>query len=158
MSDNIYIYSAPIHSGKTTALVNWISNKKDVGGILSPVVDGQRVFMNVADKETFSMLAVPDESKTIEVGRYRFSFSAFEKASETIIDAAKNYSILIIDEIGPLELRGEGFASTLKSVLAHNYNSIVILTVRDFLVNDVKDYFNIQHAHVVDEVQHIKLQ
>lgn len=158
MSDNIYIYSAPIHSGKTTALVNWISNRKDVGGILSPVVEGQRVFMNVADKKIFSMLAASDESKTIEVGRYKFSFSAFEKSSEIIIDAAKNYSITIIDEIGPLELRGEGFASALKSVLAHNNKGTMILTVRDFLVNDVKDYFNIQHAHVVDDIQHIKLQ
>ena len=63
----IYILTAPIQTGKTTSLVNWSATRKNVHGILTPVVEGKRIFMNAATNEQFPMEATEGEINTLSV-------------------------------------------------------------------------------------------
>ena len=92
------------------------------------------------------MEATGDE-ETLVVGRFAFSKAGFEKAIQIIRDAINKEGWLIIDEIGPLEIKGEGFCDLLKEVLAQR-NDKLLLVVREGLLQQVKEYFSIGTATV----------
>lgn len=138
--NKIYILVCEKHSGKTTALMQWIKDKKNIAGILSPVVNEERMFYNIANGEYFNMLATANE-ETLLVGKYAFSKAAFDKAN-TALKETKN-QFVIIDEIGPLELMGKGFADTLKNILQEKSYTNLLLVVRNGMADDVVNYFSI---------------
>ncbi len=155
----IVILTAPIQSGKTTSLVNWSAAGNDVHGILTPVTGGKRVFMNAKTKEQFPMEAtrpsIPLRTDVITVGRFVFSKEAFEKAIQIIRDAINKNDWLVIDEIGPMELRGEGFCDVLKEVLMLRKEKIV-LVVREGMAEQVIKYFNINDAEILHDIATLK--
>jgi nucleoside-triphosphatase THEP1 len=150
----IVILTAPIQSGKTTSLINWSAEIKDVHGILTPVINGKRVFMNAQTKELFPMEAVGDE-ETLTIGRFLFSKNNFDRAIQIIRNAITHKGWLIIDEIGPLELKGEGFCNVLKEVLIARKEKTV-LVVREVLVQDVKKYFNMHDVEIINDITTLK--
>jgi nucleoside-triphosphatase len=152
-SKQIVILNGPIQTGKTTSLVIWSQERKDVSGILSPIIEGKRFFMNANTREAFPMEASPGESSILIVGKYAFSKKGFDKATEIIIQGIKNEGWLVIDEVGPMELRGEGFHDVLKNVLDDgNEKQTVLLVVRDGLAEEVKKKFEIENAIVINSV------
>lgn len=143
----LYILTAPIQSGKTTSLVKWSENRKDVYGILTPDVDSKRIFMNAHSRQLFLMEAKEGETETFSVGRFIFSKTNFDRANHIIKDGIDKPGWLVIDEIGPLELRGEGFSNVLKEVLAKRKHTILlVIRDKDDMVKKVKSYFNITDA------------
>jgi nucleoside-triphosphatase THEP1 len=149
----IVILTAPIQSGKTTSLINWSAERKDVHGILTPVVSGKRYFMNAQSKEQFLMEAEAKE-ETIAVGRFLFSKTNFNKAIQIIRDVIHKDGWLVMDEIGPLELRGEGFCDVLKEVLLRRKEKI-LLVVREGMAEKVKVYFSIRHAACISSADEL---
>lgn len=149
----IIILTAPIQSGKTTSLISWSEKRDDVYGILTPVVNGKRVFMNANTKEQFLMEAKADEAETVRIGKFVFSKSSFEKAIQVIRNAIHNKGWLIIDEIGPLELKGEGFAGILKEVLIKR-NENILLVVREGLLEQINNHFTI-NARVISNTDNL---
>lgn len=143
----IVILTAPIQSGKTTSLINWSAARDDVHGIFTPVAGGKRVFMNAQTKEQFPMEATGDE-ETLTVGKFVFSKAAFDKAIQIIRAAIHAGGWLMIDEIGPMELKGEGFCEVLKEVLVIR-NEKTVLVVREGMAERVKEYFRIRTATVI---------
>jgi nucleoside-triphosphatase len=145
MSKKALIVSGPINSGKTTRLMEWCKNRNDVYGILTPKINGKRVFVDVASGEQFEMEAQENEENVLSIGKYIFSVAGFERAKEIVRNASvKKNAFLIIDEVGPLELKGEGFSEELKEMLNSKENSLqVIIVVRESLVNEVVSYFGI---------------
>ncbi|MBS1760277.1 MAG: hypothetical protein JST23_09160 [Bacteroidetes bacterium] len=140
----IYLLTGTIRSGKTTALMQWCSQKKNVFGILTPDVKGERMFYNILTNEYFPMLAKPNEDALI-IGKYNFSKAGFEKAINIILENSTKDNWLVIDEIGPLELKGEGFNSCLKQVLKNRSNKLIIV-VREGLAESVCNSFGIKQA------------
>lgn len=136
----IFILTAPVQSGKTTSLLQWAAQRNDVQGILTPVIAGRRVFINAATKEQFDMEAAGDE-EVLTIGRFAFSKAAFEKAAQIIRDAVDKEGWLVIDEIGPLELKGEGFCDVLKEVLKERTGKM-ILVIREGLTETIKEFFH----------------
>ena len=125
---HIFLLSGPIGSGKTTSIGNWAAGRKDVNGILSPVIGGRRHFRDIRSGETFPMEAAEGEESVLEVGRFRFSRTAFERAIQILRTALHSPGWLVIDEIGPLEMRGEGFHDIVKEILAAGrYPLLVVL-------------------------------
>ena len=141
----VYILTAPIQTGKTTSLVSWSEKREDVHGILTPVVDGKRMFMDAHTRQLFLMEAKEGEVDILTVGRFVFSKANFDKAIQIIRDAIDKNGCLVIDEIGPMELRGEGFAEILKEVLAQRKEN-TLLVVREGLAEIVKEYFQITNV------------
>jgi nucleoside-triphosphatase len=149
MDENIYIVSAPVHSGKTTSLLRWIENRNDVSGILTPVISRKRYFMDAMSRETFPMEASPGEEE-FTVGKYIFSRTAFDRAEKILENSIhQNKEWLIVDEIGPLELTGKGFDKVLRSILSsHNRDNPktsmkLLLVVREHLLDVVIKFYGI---------------
>lgn len=141
---------APLQSGKTTSLIGWSAERKDVYGILTPVVNGKRMFMDAHTRQLFLMEARTDETGTLEVGKYVFSKKNFERARQIISGAIHKEGWLVIDEIGPLELKGEGFSEVLKEVLLQRKKKILlVIRDKDDVPEKVKAYFGITGAVVI---------
>ena len=151
----IYILTGPIQTGKTTSLLNWSANRNDVYGILTPVINGKRVFMNANTKEQFPMEATDGEKEIVSVGRFTFSRIGFEKAIQIIREAIPKNGWLVIDEVGPLELRNKGFSDIIKDLLSTS-DQKVILIVREGLAQVVKEYFKIAEAEIINDIAKIK--
>jgi nucleoside-triphosphatase THEP1 len=102
------------------------------------------------------MEAALDEKEIIRVGRFFFSKNNFDKAIQIIRDADDDSSWLIIDEIGPLELRGEGFSEVVKEILmAGNERQKIILVVREGLVDKVIDFLRVNDAVVINKISEL---
>lgn len=86
------------------------------------------------------MEAEADESAVLSVGRFQFSKNNFDRAIGIIRDAIPQDGWLIIDEIGPLELKGEGFHDVLKEVLGGRKGKL-LLVVREGYEAKVTDLF-----------------
>jgi nucleoside-triphosphatase THEP1 len=108
--------------------------------------------MNVHARHLFEMEATGNEKEKLFVGHFAFSKAHFDKAIQIIRDARDKSGWLIIDEIGPMELRGEGFREVVKEVIAsENEMQKIVLVVREELVDNVKESFHIQNAVVIDK-------
>lgn len=140
----IYILTGAIQSGKTTTLMQWSSGRDDVFGILTPVADGKRIFMDVHSGEQFDMEAGPGEKDSLTVGKFAFSKKAFEKAVEILRGGIKEKKgWLLIDEIGPLELRGEGLSDVVNEIPGTENKLHVILVIRESLVDKTINFFQL---------------
>ena len=151
----IFILSGPIRSGKTTQLLHWSARRDDVYGILTPDMHGKRVFMDAHSKAQFAMEASGEDQAIITIGRFAFSVAAFLKAIEIIWDSMRNRKTgwLILDEIGPLELKNTGFASVLQQVIyLTNNEKKILLVVREGLSEKVKQHFRINNAIVITSI------
>lgn len=158
---SIYIFSRPIHSGKTTELQQWCDQQKNIAGILMPDINGSRKILDLQTKNIFD-IECSDASKTKEqltaVGRFHFYTAAFEKAN-TIILAALNQmpAWLVIDEAGKLELQGKGFYQAIvHAVDLYSDDQVtgnLLITVRESLCNEVISFFKIKDAQVIHRLQ-----
>ena len=148
------ILTGPIQTGKTTSLQQWVQNRKDVYGILTPVIDGKRVFMNARTGEQFAMEAGESETNTIAIGRFVFSQAAFYKAAGIIRDAINKPGWLVIDEVGPLELKGYGFSDVLKTVLQQRTDNILLVVrEKEDMLAKVQQAFGLMDAKVVMKIE-----
>ena len=142
----IIILTGPVHSGKTTLLKQWTASQKNAAGILTPVINDERFFYDIQTGESFPMNAAPDEKEILQVGRFNFSKTNFEKAANIIIRSCdkKEFDHIVVDEIGPLELvQQKGFYDVLIFLLQHlKKEQHLVLTVRDNCIAVIQDLLN----------------
>lgn len=151
MNDEILILTGPVKTGKTTRLLNWLSDKENVHGIATPIVENKRVFYDLFEKKYFPMEAGSDENEILTIGKYVFSKNGFKKAEGVIEKGMQNSLYLVIDEIGPLELKGEGFCGVLEKVLkVEKRDFILVLVVRDRVLSEVLNFFEIDRYQNLD--------
>lgn len=141
---SIYIFTAPVHSGKTSSLLKWREVTPDIYGIFTPVIQNKRVFMDACTKEVFEM-ETTDVTDSVQIGKFTFSNKGFTKAIEILSAASKNKSgWLVIDEVGPLELKEQGFYTILQDIFSQEGTALkIILVVREALVDAVIRFFNL---------------
>jgi nucleoside-triphosphatase THEP1 len=152
----VFILTGPIQTGKTTSLAKWSENRNDVFGIMTPVVNGKRMFMNVHARHLFDMEATDGETQAISVGRFTFSKTNFNKAIQIIRSSMDKEGWLMIDEIGPLELRGEGFCEVLKEVLQNEKTGqMILVVVRNEMAGMVKEFFQLNDAVVINKISEL---
>lgn len=158
---SIYIFSRPIHSGKTTELLQWCDQQKSIAGILMPDINGSRKILDLHTKNIFD-IECTDAMNTKELltsaGRFHFYTTAFEKANESVLAALNQRpGWLVIDEAGKLELNGKGFyKSIIKAVDLYNNHKVsenLLITVRESLCNDVIAFFKIEGAQVIYQLE-----
>jgi len=158
----IYILTGDIRTGKTSALLDWAKDRKDVDGLLCPDGEnGKRYFLKVKSQKEIELEVVPiaigiESQKTITIGPFHFLKSAFEKANEFLIalSSKKESQYLIIDELGKLELKHKGLhpsAETLIPKYETNKNQDLILVVRDYLVSDVLKQYSIYEYSILQK-------
>jgi nucleoside-triphosphatase len=158
---SIYIFSRPIHSGKTTELLQWCNQQKNIAGVLMPDINGIRKILDLHTKDVFD-IECTDAANTKEpitsVGRFHFYTAAFEKANAIVLAALNQMpDWLVIDEGGKLELDGRGFyESIVKAVDLYSNNKVsgnLLITVRESLCNEVITFFKIKNFLVIHQLE-----
>lgn len=140
---NIYIYSGPTQSGKTTKLMQWAAPQKNIDGVFQPVIENKRFLYNISSR-SLKELEVEDGDDLISIGNYKFNNKSFLWAQEKLLEACKTkIDKLIIDEIGPLELDGKGLEPAISKILSDrsNFDFQIILVVREKLLNDFLKHY-----------------
>jgi nucleoside-triphosphatase THEP1 len=143
---NIYIFTGEIKSGKTSRLEKWIAGNPDSGGILAPCINGKRYLKQIKTGET-KLLEYEGEDEKIELTKicnYNFLKSVFDWGQQELYSAfLQKPDWLIIDEIGPLELRGEALEPMVSKIINEQNpgKTKIILVVRKMLVEKVIEHY-----------------
>lgn len=156
MSPNIFILSGPIRSGKTSALMEfWERNVIRMDGFITPVIDDSRKLIFLDTDEEFPF-EIDDQNSTdsISVGRFRFSLETFRIAKDRIRRFSSSTApLIIIDELGKLEMENEGFEPELgkliESFKSNPSSQILILVIRNTLLAKAIDKYKIEDAPVL---------
>lgn len=122
-----------------------------------PVIEGQRHFLNpYIDVEVLAEAAPEVVNPDIlhEIGEYRFSTKAFRIARSWLrIKPPLNADYFIIDEIGPLELRGEGLEPELSEViqtaLSGKLDQRLVLVIRESILADAIKHYRLDGSQIV---------
>ena len=149
----IRILAGPIRSYKTTTLLQWTGMRDDVGGVLTPDIDGVRMLYNVRSKEYFTwQKAEANDPGDLVIGRFVFDGAAFRTAISWLDEHLFDPLIhtIIIDEIGPLELQGKGWDEWLQRSMDRLLTKDVIFVVRETIVEDVIRRYGLENAEIVD--------
>jgi len=166
----IFILSAPIHSGKTTWLSKVVTELKKQNrvckGILTyAVFDGdRRIGYDIENIETGERkefirrigYGVAFDDSDVYLRDYHFSAVVIEEINQ-ILKNAVGADVVVIDEIGPLELRGKGFFPAISYLMSHQPPSL-IMVVRDTIVSDVIARFKIDEYQLISPGQNDALQ
>jgi nucleoside-triphosphatase THEP1 len=145
---SIYLLTGEIKSGKTTRLQKWAANN-NADGILAPVIEGKRHLVRIKSGES-KLLEYAGGDKAIEltkIGNYNFLTSVFEWGRNEMYYAFLGKpEWLIIDEIGPLELRGEGMEPEVNKIMADSSQTDmnVVLVVRKSLIENVIEHYGLR--------------
>lgn len=137
--------------GKTTLCLSLAEEAKrlgwTVGGIASPGEwkDGRREGYWVRDLSSGEERKLATRSSNVEtrhVGSFTFSPEGFAFGRRALWTAIKaDVQLLIVDEIGPLELRGEGWAQELMHMQKNDVPCVMVWVVRPNLIDIVKKRF-----------------
>lgn len=144
----VIILTGPVQSGKTTALQQWIG-KKNVGGFLTPVIEGKRQVLMLPEKLGIPFEAEKASKESISVGRFNLLKSTFDQMNQHIQEQSSQlFDYVIVDEIGPLELSEEGLYSGLIHLL-NNSRIPLLLVVRENLVQQVIEKFELTKVDLI---------
>lgn len=158
--NRIILFSRPIRSGKTTELMNALPSLGSVGGILCPDKEALRYLYSVTSK-SWHPLQNPDpiEGKTLEIGRFHFFLDGFETARNLLLnDAQQGYDCLLVDEVGRLEMRDKqglepALGALIKGYKTNRFKGNMLLVVRDFLIDEVKSFYELEDSRVVNDLK-----
>jgi len=151
---SIFVISGPVHSGKTTRLLSWLKNNNNLYGILSPEINGRRYLLNINsnEKRILEVSGKEDHKDVITVGNYEFDKSVFEWGCNVIIESIEeNPEWIVIDEVGHLELQGDGLARAVNKVFSHQnilVRTNIVLVVRDYLLTDFLNHYNLAEKDI----------
>lgn len=157
----IIILTGAVQSGKTTLLKQFINEKSDVAGFLMPDINGLRHYYQI-ENQMLKPFEVVDNTpeEVVSIGRFSFYRHVFNLAQEWLLNVdVSDKKWLVIDEIGKLELRGEGFEPGLSIFLDRIRNLDKILTlivvVRIGLLEQVRQKYNLANAAIVHNLDEI---
>jgi nucleoside-triphosphatase THEP1 len=139
----VFIISGKVGSGKTTHLIEILQLLKDSGSKISGVIahglldDDLRIGFDIEDINSGEKVPLCRREKMIDhveqTGQFSFSKAGIEFGKNAL---KKDCDLLVIDEIGPLELSGGGWADQM-----HTSSMPLLLVVREELVPNVESLF-----------------
>lgn len=145
----IILFRGPIHSGKTTRLQSFIADK-NCDGIIALVKNGKRYIQRIKSSEIQLLDTECDDF--IQIGKHKFSREVFDWAKKQIQESSKSkIDYLVIDEIGKLELKDDGYEPVLSEAINYfkKYDSFnLVLVVRDSLVDAVIDKYQFNDYNI----------
>ena len=154
LSNKTFIITGALGEGKTTQMQNIVETLKNqnisTGGILSPRIleNGTTTGYDVVDimtNERAAFLRKTEDEKLPKIGSYSILSGGIQKGCNALNKSLNNNQVVIIDEVGRLELDNKGWAENVKSLL-NSSNSNLIISVRERFIEEViekwylKDY------------------
>lgn len=150
----LYILSSPVQSGKTTLLQKWIATQSNIGGILTPDVNGKRKLLDITTQQIFD-LQLNEGEPGISIGKFVFDSAVMQHARNTLQDAMQqHFDWLVVDEVGKLEMdRKEGLEPILSNLVHHfktqPTSTKLLLVIRDYLLQDAIRYYGLEDAQLL---------
>jgi nucleoside-triphosphatase THEP1 len=137
-SPQVYLLTGNPQSGKTTAMAKLVAEFQSynwpVSGVLAPGVmtNNQRATIFAQNIKTNEKQLLASRVETIddvayEFGSFKFSASGLQFARAALLDFYPR-GIVVLDEYGPLELKGLGHADEFKQLLKSNVAAIYLVT------------------------------
>lgn len=159
MPNNIFLFTAPVQAGKTTALMNWVKNKKRIGGFLTPDREGLRYLYTLENRQFHDFQVevetakVMPANKLVTVGKFNFYAAAMALAQQTLLnDVGSDFDWIIIDEIGKLELRGKGLEPVAGQIIKHfqtrSSSAKLLLVVRESLLDAIIQRYKLEDCRL----------
>jgi nucleoside-triphosphatase THEP1 len=159
MNNKVFVITGSQGSGKTTSLIKLTKHLKDeglsVGGIIA------HGFWNNNERTGFELENIQTGEKIIlcqtnpakgwaKFRRFYFNPEGFDFGNK-VLDPANldKTEIIVIDEVGPLELEDKGWAQAIKSLLKTT-GKPVIFVVRESLTKDIIKHFKIENSIIID--------
>lgn len=157
MSRQIYIVTGPVQSGKSTTILKNIQSNNSLGGILTIDRNGKRELLEIKSKKYHRFQILNEEINNqdiITIGKFTFEKDAFDRATQIILkDLSTNSGPVIIDELGKLELKGEGLheviTASIKAYRSGTFTHDLIILIRDYLLDDAIRFYNLDDGIVV---------
>jgi len=151
----VFIVTGSIRGGKTTFVRKLIellrSYNIKVGGILSErVMDGTRTIgydlVNIETGKKVDFLRQKGECGDGTIGRFTICSKGLEEGKKILSSGMRHKNnLVIIDEVGLLEIQNKGWSDGIYDLLEKSSNHLLI-TVRDSYVDQVKNKWNLKEA------------
>ena len=135
--------------GKTTVLLDVAEELKakdyHIGGMISKEVrqEGTRVGFELTDLRAGvrGWLAHVEQRAGPQVGKYKVNIGDLDSiGANAVLDASKNADVVVIDEIGPMELFSQAFRRAVNEALDSNKLVLAVIhhSVRDPIIEAIK--------------------
>ncbi|MFA6582879.1 MAG: nucleoside-triphosphatase [Elusimicrobiaceae bacterium] len=141
----IFLITGPKNSGKTLFTKNFYAELTELGvsaaGIATEAdfIDGKKTLYRVLSLRTGKSVKLLEINNGPQPDRAGFDFA------DQVLGKAQNFRVIFVDEFGPLEAAGGGYAGR---VLALSRNHDMIITVRPSLAEQAREIF----AHAQCEI------
>jgi iron complex transport system ATP-binding protein len=104
--------------------------------------------IHIREGRSYELAAREKKPGWFRYRRYFFNPSSFEKGLDVLTKGlSEKNDVLILDEIGPMELGGRGWYKALQ-VLDRNYRIPQVWVVRENILGEVRDRWNIPEENV----------
>jgi len=155
----IIIISGNIQQGKTTFVRKVINRLKrqsvDIGGFMSNVeYEGENrvgyTLENLKNGNKISLCSIVENKEWRRQGKFYFNPDAVKRGNNILDFENSNPDLIVIDEIGPLEVKSGGWAPAIQKI-ANEAKAPMLWVVRDSLVNKISRKWSI------GKIYHFKL-
>jgi nucleoside-triphosphatase THEP1 len=155
---SVFLITGNVQGGKTTYLKELVELLKrrglTVGGFLCPgrFDAGERSGFNLENIFTgkvLPMATVRGTSTWMKYRRFWFNPDAFLQGKEWIrTSLLEEHQVVVIDEVGPIELEGAGWTELLDSLVNSNV-PVQLWSVREKLLEDVMQRWSIPAGNII---------
>ncbi len=154
---SVFIITGDVSEGKTGFLVELLHRLRNkdllIGGFYAPriMLDGKTlgydlVFVETENKLRF--LSIKQNGEPGGIGKYEIDTETLEQGKRILsTENCRKKDVVIIDEIGRLELQGCGWSSCLENLLAKP-DLCLIITVRKDILNLVLEKYEIRNPAI----------
>ena len=158
-NENIIIIRGTEKTGKSTLLFNIVETLKQnnikVGGFICPSVKENDMLvghdlLDIYNNKKVVLSRLQGNEKMAKVGNFFFNNEgiACGKKALNIVNFTEA-DVVIIDEVGPWELKNQGWAESINH-LVKSFNKPMIWVVRESIVDKVIDNWSLQNPLIID--------
>ena len=142
----IFILTGPVDSGKTTFLKRVIAELKKqkikMDGFLSEAIvkDQEKIgydLVDLGDGKSVPFIRKSGRQDWQRIGPYFFIPEGLSRAKQIIL-RSREAEILVVDEIGPLELSGQGLWDVLEQVIFQRFQKYLFVLRKGILQDFLK--------------------
>ena len=155
----VMIVTGEVRQGKTTFLQTLLQplahQKISVGGFLALGVheNDERVgfdLLDIATGQTTPLCTIRPLPDAVQTGRFSFFETGMETGRALLTSEINlQHDLIFIDELGPMELNGKGWSSSVENLIRHT-TTPQVWVVRRPLVERMRSKWDIGPAFMID--------
>jgi len=145
----IYIITGKIGSGKTSLIQKliqkfWLENIPVSGIYSARILENEKTtgydIVNISTGKSVKFLRDHGDENQPQIGKFYIDSEGIKIGNEILMNSKSK--LIIIDEIGKLELEDRGWAPSLKQLVTGS-KSHLLISVREEVINEVTEKFKI---------------